>query len=61
MNYNNNEYLKNIDINEEQSPNYIHEFWKALAITNECMVKEEKGEIRYMGESPDDLELIKQL
>jgi len=59
MNYNYNEYLKNIDNNEEQSLNYIHEFWKALAITNECMVKEEKGEIRYMGTSPDDLELVK--
>jgi magnesium-transporting ATPase (P-type) len=35
MNYNYNEYLKNIENNEEQSLNYIHEFWKALAITNE--------------------------
>ena len=59
MNYNYNEYLKNIENNEEQSLNYIHEFWKALAITNECMVKEEKGEIRYMGTSPDELELVK--
>jgi len=59
MNYNYNDYLKNIDNNEEQSLNYIQEFWKALAITNECMVKEEKGEIRYMGTSPDDLELVK--
>jgi len=56
-----NEYLRTIDNNndEEQAPNYIHEFWKALAITNECMVKEEKGEIRYMGTSPDDLELVR--
>ena len=39
--------------------NYIDEFWKALALTNECIVKEDKGEIRYMGTSPDDLELVK--
>jgi len=57
---NHNEYLRTIDNNdEEQAPNYIHEFWKALSITNECMVKEEKGEIRYMGTSPDDLELVR--
>ena len=59
-NFNHNEYLRTIDNNdEEQAANYIHEFWKALAITNECMVKEEKGEIRYMGTSPDDLELVR--
>ena len=39
--------------------NYIHEFWKALSLTNECMIKEEQGEIKYMGTSPDDLELVK--
>ena len=44
---------------KEKIVNYIDEFWKALALTNECIVKEEKGEIRYMGTSPDDLELVK--
>ena len=56
---NNNSFLKNISSEEEPEINYIHEFWKALAITNECMVKEEKDQIRYMGTSPDDLELVK--
>ena len=56
---NNNSFLKSISSEEESEINYIHEFWKALAITNECMVKEEKGQIRYMGTSPDDLELVK--
>ena len=51
--------MKSISSEEESEINYIHEFWKALAITNECMVKEEKGQIRYMGTSPDDLELVK--
>ena len=39
--------------------NYIHEFWKALALTNECMIKELKGEIKYMSTFLDDLELVK--
>jgi len=55
----NNSFLRSISSEEESEINYIHEFWKALAITNECMVKEEKGQIRYMGTSPDDLELVK--
>ena len=38
---------------------YINEFFTALAITNECMVDEKKGEIKYIGTSPDDLELVK--
>ena len=37
----------------------IHEFWIALTLTNECMIIEEKGEIKYIGTSPDDLELLK--
>ena len=37
----------------------IHDFWIALSLTNECMVTEEKGEIKYIGTSPDDLELLK--
>ena len=56
-NPNHNSFLKNID--EGESLNYIHEFWKALALTNECMVKDEKGDIKYIGTSPDDLELVK--
>ena len=54
-----NHILNNINLEKEPEFEYIHEFWKALAITNECMVKEEKGEIKYMGTSPDDLELVK--
>ena len=37
----------------------IEEFWKAIALTNECMVSEENGEIKYIGTSPDDNELVK--
>ena len=58
-NKNHNHFLKSIDLDNDPGFNYIHEFWKALSITNECMVKEEKGEIKYMGTSPDDLELVK--
>ena len=39
--------------------NYINEFWTAIALTNECMIKYEKDEIKYMCTSPDDLELVK--
>ena len=55
----NNPYLKkwNYEMNDEF--NYMHEFWKALALANECMIKETNGEIKYMGTSPDDLELVK--
>ena len=60
---NNNSFMRNISsISKEKRRreiNYIHEFWKALAITNECMIKDQKGEIKYMGTSPDDLELVK--
>ena len=38
---------------------FINEFFTALSITNECMVNDNKGEIRYIGTSPDDLELVK--
>ena len=56
----NNPYLTNISFNYLNNIfNYIHEFWIALALTNECIVKYEKEEIKYMGTSPDDLELIK--
>ena len=52
------------DVNEENPDknntfNYINEFWTALALTNECMIKYEKDEIKYMCTSPDDLELVK--
>ena len=55
----NNPFLYNISFNDGKDFNYIHEFWKALALTNECMIKYEKGEIKYMSTSPDDLELVK--
>jgi magnesium-transporting ATPase (P-type) len=38
---------------------FINEFFTALSITNECMVNDSKGEIKYIGTSPDDLELVK--
>ena len=55
----NNPFIHNVDSQKDLSINYINEFWKALALTNECIVKEDKGEIKYMGTSPDDLELVK--
>ena len=51
--FNSNPNFKNNNIN------YVHEFWTALALTNECMVKYDKDDIKYMGTSPDDLELVK--
>ena len=38
---------------------YINEYFTALAIANECIVDEKKGEIKYICTSPDDLELVK--
>ena len=58
----NNPFLKIFsykNINKSNSFNYIHEFWIALALTNECMVKYEKDDVKYMGSSPDDLELVR--
>ena len=55
----NNPFLYNLSFNDGKDFNYIHEFWKALALTNECMIKYVKGEIKYMSTSPDDLELVK--
>ena len=59
----NNPFLKlksNQNLNKNNNNiNYIHEFWTALALTNECMVKYDKDDIKYMGTSPDDLELVK--
>ena len=59
----NNPFIKNIlnDItNNGNLINYIHEFWLALALANECKIKYVKNDqIKYMGASPDDLELVK--
>ena len=43
----------------EENVNIIDEFWKAIALTNECMVSEVDGELKYLGTSPDDNELVK--
>ena len=43
----------------EEEVYLIDEFWKAIALTNECMVSEEKGDLKYIGTSPDDNELVK--
>jgi len=59
INPNNNSFMRSITREKKSEINYVHEFWKALAITNECMIKEQKGEIKYMSTSPDDLELVK--
>ena len=45
--------------NLEEEKYIIDEFWKAIALTNECMVSEEQNEIKYLGTSPDDNELVK--
>ena len=47
------------ELKDNNTFNYINEFWTALTLTNECMIKYEKDEIKYMCTSPDDLELIK--
>ena len=39
--------------------NHIHEFWVAMALANECIIKFEKNDLKYMSTSPDDLELVK--
>jgi phospholipid-translocating P-type ATPase (flippase) len=60
VDFENNPFLKKIQINKSNSSfNYVNEFWTALALTNECIIKYEKGELKYMGTSPDDLELVK--
>ena len=58
----NNPFLKVIslkNVKKSSSLSYMHEFWVALALTNECIVKYDKDDIKYMGMSPDDLELVK--
>ena len=49
------QYLKDL----EENVNNMDEFWKAIALTNECMVSEIDGELKYSGTSPDDNELVK--
>ena len=53
----NNNILNNDNIRHEIFG--INEFWKAISLANQCMITEEKGEIKYIGTSPDDLELLK--
>ena len=55
----NNPFIYTLPQNDGKEFNFMHEFWKALALTNECMIKYEKGEIKYMSTSPDDLELVR--
>ena len=57
---NNQNFLNNTqELFEEKEFSIIDEFWKAIALTNECMVSEENGELKYLGTSPDDNELVK--
>ena len=51
--------LKTKSVKNINSINYKHEFWIALALTNECMIKYKHSEVRYIGTSLDDLELVK--
>ena len=53
----NNQIIFKVQLEKEVF--YINEFFTALAITNECMVDNNMGEIKYIGTSPDDLELVK--
>ena len=57
----NNSFLRRSSnkFNNFNTINYIHEFWIALALANECMIKNENGKIKYIGTSLDDLELVK--
>ena len=58
----NNPFLKRVSekkLKTINSFNHIHEFWVALALANECIIKFEKNDLKYMSTSPDDLELAK--
>ena len=55
----NNPFLSNKKLDNPNEINYAHEFWVALALANECMVKYENNDIKYIGISQDDLELVK--
>ena len=59
----NNQFMINYidDASECVSPqkHLINEFWKALAIGNECIAIEKNGYLDYTGLSPDDIELVR--
>ena len=57
----NNKYLNHQSTfsNTKKEIQRIIEFWKALALANECIVIEEKNEMKYSGCFPDDIELVK--
>jgi magnesium-transporting ATPase (P-type) len=59
----NNQFMINyIDDTSECAVHHKHlinEFWKALAIGNECIAIEKNGYLDYTGLSPDDIELVR--
>jgi magnesium-transporting ATPase (P-type) len=55
----NNPFLSDNRLDTLKVINYAHEFWVALALANECMVKYENNDLKYIGTSQDDLELVK--
>ena len=55
----NNPFLSDKKLNTFNIINYAHEFWVALALANECLVKYENNDLKYIGTSQDDLELVK--
>mgnify|MGYP002624038572 CR=1 FL=1 len=55
----NNPFLSDKKLDTFKIINYAHEFWVALALANECMVKYENNDLKYIGTSQDDLELVK--
>ena len=58
----NNPFLKKVSekkLRTFNSFNHTHEFWIALALANECIIKYDKNDLKYMSTSPDDLELVK--
>jgi len=55
----NNPFLSDKKLDAINVINYAHEFWVALALANECMVKYENNDLKYIGTSQDDLELVK--
>ena len=55
----NNPFLSDKKLDTFNVINYAHEFWVALSLANECMIKYENNELKYIGTSQDDLELVK--
>ena len=58
----NNPFLKRISekkLKAINSFNHTHDFWIALTLANECIIKYEKNDLKYMSTSPDDIELVK--